>query len=225
MIDIMKFREPIVENALFDPITMDRREREAYAEPSPFALFPILAYVKGGEKIGNSIRFDYDFGVLAYILGVAIPEDGERIHPASLVLDGISKFKGEKDIALAIPQYDGSGKPAFEILEDPKNKYMATVHILNEDAVYPIERFPREDGFYLTEPRFKLPHGDELPWDTPDARCLIRCEGSYVGLTIRGSMLPDAWLDWPHVVACKTPSSRLGVLLYGEQPNTAKPAA
>ncbi len=101
----------------------------------------------------------------------------------SLNIDIPEKFIGKQNCVLVIEH------PDFDIIQLKNNSYKIKA---NEEKLCLLENFPKEEGWYHTDPKFIIPTGEKIPLSLEiirldrNRRHLIRSPLEYIGLLARG---------------------------------------
>lgn len=162
----------IISNREFDsrmlPADNWKSEKEAY----PVWTGTLVAFRGKGEKLGESVAYQ-SLGV-TYILEVPKEYQDER-NAALVVNHGFLAIENDPmtpRIPLIIPRVEGN---------------TVVYEITDKGQIALFRGFPQEDGYYLVDNRFGIPHGNVLSKDDSGARYFYRQKGAYVGLLVRGN--------------------------------------
>ncbi len=148
-----------------------------------------LAYEKPGTKLGNQIVF--------------AGENGSR------VIISTGKYKGEKGIALVVPELT-----ADDLQKDGKDLVIAV-----DARLVAVPDFPSEEGWHMPHEETGIPHGEKVEYSN-EARYLCRRYSSYVGLPVRDD--DNFGNGRLHVYAYCRPSLTLGVAVEVPEGDAAK---
>jgi len=172
-----KEKRVIASNKRLDQALNGSDEWESIKEVFPCWSGTMTAYEEVGKPFGDVVEFIDEQTKLKYLFPV--PQN----------------FRGKNDCILVAehPEY------SLEIKGDER--------IIRAAKVDLIERFPAEDGWYLSDPKHGIPFGNSVDTSNRDARSLVRTEKRVGPVARNYGIYYDG--DW-RVVGLR-PSGGLGV--------------
>ena len=156
-----------------------------------------IVYEAPGKAFGEAVAFAWQDKNVDYSVSFSVPK----------------RFQGKRNCALVVEH------PDFVFVPKSNNRF--EMKVKNENLVHLVENFPKEDGWYNQDERFRIPVGNQVDSSDSNARHLWRInDDSYVGLLARDFGIIVGF-NRQGVYAYKRLSDRLGVHVI--DPNGSAP--